>query len=69
MAKWAAHDDCNAKFTDARITPHVVRRTWTGCKPGSASVYYIIEGGGHTWPGAIPVDGSATRPTRSRRAT
>jgi len=55
-AKWAAHNACNAKFTDARITPHVVRRTWSGCKGGSATVYYLVVGDGHTWPGAIPVE-------------
>ena len=35
MAKWAAHDHCNAKFTDTRLGREVVRRTWSGCKPGS----------------------------------
>ena len=43
MANWAAHDACKAKYTDTRIKPHVVRRTWTGCKAGSASVYYLVE--------------------------
>jgi len=51
MANWAAQDACQPKFTDTRIKPHVIRRTWSGCKPGSASVYYLVEGDGHTWPG------------------
>jgi polyhydroxybutyrate depolymerase len=30
-------------------------RTWPGCRDGSEIVFYIIDGGGHTWPGALPV--------------
>ena len=55
MANWAAHDHCNTKFTDARLGTQVVRRTWSGCTGSSAVIFYIIEGGGHTWPGAVPV--------------
>ena len=55
MANWAAHDHCNAKYTDARLGSQVVRRTWSGCAGSSAVVFYIIDGGGHTWPGAIPI--------------
>jgi len=67
MAKWATHDGCNAKFTDTRIKPHVVRRTWSGCKAGSTSVYYLVEGDGHTWPGgpSIPSLGNATKEIRA----
>jgi polyhydroxybutyrate depolymerase len=32
-----------------------VRRTWSGCAKSSATIHYIIEGGGHTWPGSIPI--------------
>jgi polyhydroxybutyrate depolymerase len=55
MAKWAAHDKCNPKFTDVRVSSQVRRRTWTGCTRGGAVVFYIIIGGGHTWPGAVPI--------------
>jgi len=55
MADWAAHDHCNAKFTDTRLGTQVVRRTWSGCAKSSTTIHYIIEGGGHTWPGAIPI--------------
>jgi polyhydroxybutyrate depolymerase len=30
----------------------VRRETYTGCDAGAEVVYYEIEGGGHTWPGA-----------------
>jgi polyhydroxybutyrate depolymerase len=55
MAKWAEHDGCAPAFNDERLGTDVRKRTWTGCKPGSEVVFYIIDGGGHTWPGAIPV--------------
>lgn len=55
MASWAAHDHCATKFTDARLGTEVSRRTWTGCDGTSAVVLYSIIGGGHTWPGSIPI--------------
>jgi polyhydroxybutyrate depolymerase len=56
MARWAAHDHCAATYAEVRLGTEVRRRTWTGCDPGSAAVFYIIDGGGHTWPGSIHVD-------------
>ena len=55
MANWAAHDQCGAKYTDTRLGTQVRRRTWPNCKAGHEAVFYIIDGGGHTWPGSIPV--------------
>jgi polyhydroxybutyrate depolymerase len=55
MAGWAQHDHCDAKFVDTRIGSEVRRRTWSGCDGTSSVVFYIIDGGGHTWPGSIPV--------------
>jgi polyhydroxybutyrate depolymerase len=55
MARWAAHDHCDADFHDVRLSGEVRRRTWSGCDRGSAVVFYIIDGGGHTWPGSIPI--------------
>ncbi len=54
MAKWAAFDHC-ATYHDVRLGSQVVRRTWKGCADGSTVVFYIIVGGGHTWPGSIPI--------------
>jgi polyhydroxybutyrate depolymerase len=55
MAGWAEHDHCDKEFTDTRLGSEVRRRTWSGCDPGSEAVFYIIDGGGHTWPGAISI--------------
>jgi poly(3-hydroxybutyrate) depolymerase len=49
MRLWAKHNGCNPKPVQIRIAFDVQRRTWTGCK--AAMVLYIIDGGGHGWPG------------------
>jgi polyhydroxybutyrate depolymerase len=56
LAKWADHDGCDPTFTDDLISSEVRKRVWHGCQGGSEVVFYIIEGGGHTWPGSIPVE-------------
>ena len=56
MANWGKHNGCDSNFTEDRIGSEVRRRTWNNCQDGSAVVFYIVDGGGHTWPGsAIPV--------------
>lgn len=54
MASWAQFDGCAPAFVDDRLSTEVRRRTWSGCRAGGAVVFYIIDGGGHTWPGGIP---------------
>ena len=49
MARWAAHNGCDAHYVEQRIAPHIRRRTWEHCR--AATVLYIVEGGGHSWPG------------------
>jgi polyhydroxybutyrate depolymerase len=49
MADWARHNGCKAKSSTVRISSQVQKRTWRGCK--AATVLYIIDGGGHGWPG------------------
>ncbi len=55
MASWAKVDHCSVKYRDKLISSEVTRRRWTGCDPGNAPVFYIVGGGGHTWPGSIPI--------------
>jgi polyhydroxybutyrate depolymerase len=52
MAGWAAHDKCAAQPEEHRLSPMVLLRQWPGCSPPGEVRFYIIEGGGHTWPGA-----------------
>jgi polyhydroxybutyrate depolymerase len=55
MTSWAKFDKCAAKFTDTKLSSEVTRRTWSGCAAGSAAIFYMIMGGGHTWPGSITI--------------
>jgi polyhydroxybutyrate depolymerase len=55
MTSWAKFDKCATRLTDTTLSSEVTRRTWSGCAPGSAAIFYIINGGGHTWPGSIPI--------------
>jgi polyhydroxybutyrate depolymerase len=56
MTAWAAQDRCAVTPTDTQLSPMVVRREWTGCAPGGQVILYVIQGGGHTWPGAaLPI--------------
>jgi polyhydroxybutyrate depolymerase len=49
MADWARHNGCQSRSRTVRISSQVQKRTWLGCK--AATVLYIIDGGGHGWPG------------------
>lgn len=53
---WATQNGCAAEPVDEPVGTEVVHRTWTGCDAQTS--LYIVQGGGHTWPGAeigIPV--------------
>jgi polyhydroxybutyrate depolymerase len=49
MQTWAAHNHCRPKPVEVRVTPEVRRRTWRHC--AADTVLYIVDGGGHSWPG------------------
>jgi polyhydroxybutyrate depolymerase len=55
MASWASHDGCAAQPQETSLGTEVTLREWTGCKPAGAVRFYIIKGGGHTWPGSVDV--------------
>jgi polyhydroxybutyrate depolymerase len=50
MAGWAQHNGCK-RPEEKRLFPAVLLRVWPGCRGGADVRFYIIEGGGHTWPG------------------
>lgn len=52
MARWAAQAGCDGDGREKEIADHVDRTTWDGCLGGVEVQYYVIDGGGHTWPGA-----------------
>jgi polyhydroxybutyrate depolymerase len=49
MEDWAKHNGCQPRAKTVRISSQVQKRTWNGCK--AATVLYIVDGGGHGWPG------------------
>ena len=69
MAGWAAHDGCAIEFSDEQIGTDVRKRTWAGCQPGGEVVFYIVDGGGHTWPGSAIRRGATTTTTISASET
>jgi polyhydroxybutyrate depolymerase len=55
MAGWASHDGCAPQPQEQSLGSEVTLRQWTGCAPQGDVRFYIINGGGHTWPGSIDV--------------
>jgi polyhydroxybutyrate depolymerase len=49
---WARHNGCDPESQWAQLTEHVYRVTYAGCRAPAELI--AIDGGGHTWPGAIP---------------
>ncbi len=68
FSAWAAFDGCSAKRVVTRIASDVRRVDAKQCPRGIAVSRYIVDGGGHTWPGA-PVDIPYGTTTRSIHAT
>jgi polyhydroxybutyrate depolymerase len=52
MADWAAHNGCRAGPRQSVIAADVTRLAWSGCRNGADVHYYVVAGGGHSWPGA-----------------
>lgn len=60
MADWAAHNGCTGGPATIPITEHVSMVSYNGCA-GADVVLYVVDGGGHTWPGAaedVPYGGA-----------
>jgi len=53
MGKWAAYNGCEAQPTEQRVSAHVKKLVYPGCK--ADTLHYVVEGGGHTWPGSDKV--------------
>jgi polyhydroxybutyrate depolymerase len=52
MQEWAQHNGCDMTLHSQRIAEDVVLESYTNCDAGADVELYVIEGGGHTWPGA-----------------
>lgn len=54
-AGWARRNGCDPAPEEDRIGDEVRRLRWTDCV--ARTELYVVEGGGHTWPGARQVTG------------
>jgi polyhydroxybutyrate depolymerase len=46
---WAEHNGCEPEPTDEDVGDEVIRRSYD-CPAEGPVVFYIVEGGGHSWP-------------------
>lgn len=70
MADWAAHNGCatDGGVEVEQVAEHVTRESYGGC--GTAPVVlYVVDGGGHTWPGAEDDAGGAGPTTHEINAS
>jgi len=51
VATWARRNGCDPQPTDQRIGESVLHRVYD-CPDGADVEFYVVEGGGHTWPGS-----------------
>ncbi len=56
VAGWAQQFGCDASAKDEAIGKDVRLRSSSGCTDGVRVELYTVDGGRHTWPGAMPVD-------------
>ena len=54
-ANWARRNRCGPKPFESVVAPDVTRREYTHCADDAAVVLYIVQGGGHAWPGGGPL--------------
>lgn len=52
---WARHSGCDLVGSRVRLTEHVRSVAYSECDDETAVVLFVVEGGGHTWPGSIAV--------------
>jgi polyhydroxybutyrate depolymerase len=52
VGKWATAEGCGAKPTEEPVTASVKLIRYDGCKAGSVVELYVVDGGGHAWPGS-----------------
>lgn len=49
MRRWAEHNGCDPEPLEERVSEEVRKRTWQNCD--APTVLYIVDNGGHAWPG------------------
>ena len=62
-ANWAQRNRCAPKPTDSAVAANVTRRVYSECADGASVELYTIQGGGHDWPGGVPLPQWLSGPT------
>jgi polyhydroxybutyrate depolymerase len=57
LEKWLQLDKCSSNLVVTTQKGHVTCKKYDNCAAGSEVTLCIVEGGGHTWPGAAPLPG------------
>jgi polyhydroxybutyrate depolymerase len=55
VASWARRNRCGPNSVESVVAEDVTRLDYTNCAGDAAVVLYTIKGGGHTWPGSMPI--------------
>jgi polyhydroxybutyrate depolymerase len=55
IAAWAARDNCQGAAVETFSNGDSHCETFENCDAGSEVTLCTVEGGGHTWPGGLPV--------------
>jgi polyhydroxybutyrate depolymerase len=69
MLGWARHNGCDLTLQTQRIAEDVVLESYGSCADGADAQLYVVEGGGHTWPGSSRNIRALGTTTRSISAT
>jgi polyhydroxybutyrate depolymerase len=57
VSEWARESRCDGLPRISRPSQNVELSTYIRCADGDGDVLlYTVLGGGHTWPGAVPLD-------------
>ena len=62
LAQWSSMDGCTATAQEERVTKSVTRIRHGDCRDGATIELYVIDGGGHTWPGSPLSAGAPASP-------
>ncbi|GAB2968848.1 PHB depolymerase family esterase [Streptomyces pseudoechinosporeus] len=55
LQRWATLNGCRQGPWRTQVTEHVSRVTYSACSRGADVMMYVVDGGGHTWPGSTGV--------------
>ncbi len=65
VAGWAAFDGCGTPATTTPEAGGIEHVVYPDCPTGGAVELYRVVDGGHTWPGAFPINTARLGPTTS----